>query len=206
MRNGGPKRRGFTLLEVVIASVILVALIGFTLLLVASSSATYESQNLQLTLDQRGRDTLIEIARELRMSTMSSLVNGQTGGAILPNDVTTYTNLRFKIPGTWDFSMASSPSAVMNQTVGYQWALVPGETANGADDNANGLVDEGVVERIEGTNPARRMCFDVKNVGLSFKVPSTNPGRVEIVLDLEVMDRKRVKLSRRVETTVELRN
>ncbi len=210
MMNRRRNRAGMTLLEVLIASIILAAVIGATMLLLTDSSRSYQDQNLLLNLDQRGREIVNEMTRELRMSNLNTLTNGATNVLITPNDTVEYTNLKFKVPGTV-FDMKGYQAAAANiltQTIQYRWALSTAEGAaiNGVDDDKNGVVDDGVVQRIEN-GVTRKLCPDLKVNGLRFKVPLTNPGRVEITLDMEVMDgRRKAKISRTVQTAVELRN
>ncbi len=213
-----------SLIEVIIASVILLVLVAVVLGLLLNSSAHYENQSVLLALDQQGRDTVNQIAKDLRMSKMDMLVNGSTGTAIVPSDTATYTDLQFRLPGKMPTGTLpleeyrQSPDRLMTQRIRYAWATDPGETANdGVDNNRNGLVDEGILQKTEeDLSPAgavlatrtTRISWDLKKNGLSFKVPATGSGRVEITLDLEKVDPKNrtKKISRTVQTTVELRN
>jgi prepilin-type N-terminal cleavage/methylation domain-containing protein len=219
MKYGARSCRGFTMIEVLIASAILLAIFAVVLLLLTTTSRSYEDQNRRLNLDQRGREVVNEIARELRMSNLDQLydpIANQQITQALRSDTQDRLALQFRVPDQFDMkNYLASPASNLSKTIEYRWALAPGEgtAPDGADNDANGLVDEGVVLRTEG-GQARRICLDVKKDGLKFRIPRTNPGgatqnqgRVEITLELEVWDSMRKsKIAHTVQTSVELRN
>jgi prepilin-type N-terminal cleavage/methylation domain-containing protein len=220
------RQHGFTLLEVLIASAILVVLVLFIFLLLSSTTDHYNVQSIQVALDAQGREALNEISKDLRMSKMDALVNAATGVRITtPSDTATYSDLQFRLPGPLPAGtrqleqFRQDPDRLLTRRVRYTWIPESGETAaDGVDNNRNGLIDEGMLQKIEeDLNPdgtviatrKSRICPDVKRNGLTFKVPATGgAGRVELTLDLEKLDPKSRKrtITRTVQTTVELRN
>lgn len=216
--------RGLSLIEVIISAVILFVLVAVVLAILLNSSAHYENQAVLLALDQKGREALNEISKDLRMSKLDLLVNGVTGVSIVPSDATIYSDFQFRLPGKLPAGTRpleeyrQNPDRLMTQRIRYAWVTDPGETPNdGVDNNNNGVVDEGILQKTEQdldtsgnvlATRTSRICWDLKKNGLAFKVPSTGSGRVEITVDLEKVDPKnrKTKMTRTVQTTVELRN
>jgi hypothetical protein len=77
----------------------------------------------------------------------------------------------------------------------YQFTLSPGELDNGLDDNGNGLIDEGQVDRIEG-GVTTVIATGIPEGGLAF---TRNGERIRIDLALEGRDARREMV--RAETT-----
>src|SRR5262245_55034494 len=92
--------RGLTLLEVAIASAVLGMVTVMTYLIVFASSDSAQVQTAQLALDGRARETLEEIARDLRMSDGNALWTGSPARRLGPKEET--PDLVFYIPGTFD--------------------------------------------------------------------------------------------------------
>jgi len=239
------RRAGMTLIEVLIASAILIVLVVVVFTLLINSSDHYQGQAVLLSLDERGREILNEISKDLRMSKMDLIVNPATGLPIQPNTPPSdpplpppplppllppgvvYNDIQFRIPTTppgtqttpalADYQQPNS-NRFFRQRIRYRWVSDPTDPVNNQDDNRNGLVDEGMIEKIVedlDTGPViptvtatrtSRICRDVRNLGLVFRVPAQ--GQVEVFVDLQKRDPKfptRI-LTRRVRTTIELRN
>ncbi len=228
-------RSGFTLLEVTIASVILVVLIGIVFAILMNSTRTYQNQAAHLSLDDRAREVVNDIAKELRQSKVT-LLTPNPMPASWPNPSTAiFNDLQFRIPGavssgnTVLAEFKQNPDRLFTKRIRYRWVSDPNDALDGIDNNKNGVIDEGVVEKIEDDlNTAgaviatrrSRICYEVKKkgmdapppaglgreVGLVFRMPADN--RIEIFLDLERADpnNRKNKITRSVQTMVELRN
>lgn len=200
------RRKGATLLEVIVASAILVGVLGMAYLLLQTSTNEYANQSVHLALDQRARDVLADMVRELNNArhpptAASPLAAGDPG---YDSSIPRYTDLAFSMISRFDYA---GKQPVFGDQVRYRWVLEDGETVNGKDDNRNGLVDEGVIEKIETFEgkPAVTtvVCRDVAFKGLRFQ-----PGDhvVTVVLDLQRRDMRNTLVLRKVETTADLRN
>lgn len=193
---------GFSLLEVMVAAAILTFVVALIYAALFSAGDTYANDSVHLALDERGREVLNQMVRELREAGVSTFVSGSPPAAIVAG--TPYADVSF---GRHSGLNLTTKQVEFGHTVRYRWVLDPAEIANGKDDNANGLVDEGLIEKTETFlgKPAvtTRICRDVKNQGLKFVLQNRS---VAITLELERRDPKGTVVARKVETTAELRN
>lgn len=238
------RQRGMTLLEVIVASVILVGLVLMTLLIM-NKSADDANQNVKkLDLDHASRELLNNIAKEIRMASIDFVSTGtgftKVNGALTEAAAADLDNLRFQMLRPGNFDMAAfadaDPNRRWNRRVWYRWVMDTDEVDNDADDDRDGLADEGRIEKTEEeyVNPGGGyvwqtvatsiVCENVpqdltlapgNQIGwLKFKV--VQPQHVTITLRLEIKDPKtpttdfasgNVKtFQRTVSTTVEMRN
>lgn len=225
--------RGVSLIEVVIASAILGGLTLMSYLILFSSTETYESQAAHLKLDARARESLEEIARTLRMSDGDYLWNGSPYTKLTPKEET--SDLVFYLPGAFEMDkfIQNGNRVVLNQSYRLRW-ICDEKTVDGLDNDNDGLVDEGYVERTEPSGAPTRLCSDVpyqvgeydaqmkKTVLRPGFVFSRDQGVVTITLNVETLDprvgrvpvdplnpagaSKRRTILRRAQTSVELRN
>src|SRR6185295_14084691 len=77
------RRAGFTLLEVVIAAALLIAVFGIAFMLLLSSSETVAAGQIQVELEGRARDVLNQIVADLRQSKLAMISVGSSNGATL---------------------------------------------------------------------------------------------------------------------------
>jgi len=200
------RRKGLSLLEVIIASTILVGVLGIAYLLLHSSSSEYTNQSTHLKLDDRARDLLADLVRELQNAKnppvqASPLAPGDPGyDAAAPK----YTELTFSTISRFDYA---SRAPFYGNQIRYRWLLENGETANGKDDNRNGFIDEGVIEKTETFEgkPAVTtiVCRDATFKGLRFQPLNRT---VAVTIELQGRDWRNTLVSRKAETTAELRN
>ena len=209
---------GFTLLEVIIATAILVAMLGVLFSLV-NASQSLEARNVTIAdLRSHARITLDRIVRELSDSGLSTFVVTPT--ADLAASGVSFQRATGYVAGTVTYGPQER----------IAWEPEPGEIDNnGIDDNGNGLVDEGqvVLTRNVGLPTAQRIVLatDVAKLsagevwngvddngnglvdesGLWFAVnPATR--LMSVGLTLERVSRQGELLQASVETSIVLRN
>jgi hypothetical protein len=127
----GSSRAGATLLELVFYIVFFVSL-GVPLvasILVATRSASENSAELHV--GERNRMVIFRLENEIRQALATTLKTTADG-----------KGLQFNLPGAFDGN-----AAAVGDPIQYEIRLLPGETANGIDDNQNGLADEAEIER-----------------------------------------------------------
>jgi len=133
-RHGGMRLdQGFSLLEITIYIAVM-AIIGIPLagITLTVSRASADGDMLSKILE-RNRACILRLTGEYRESVRGTTVI-TNGGKSLQFTPTTGFN------GT---------AVTTGQPVRYDIRLSPGESANGADDNGNGLIDEGLLVRVD---------------------------------------------------------
>jgi len=150
-------RSGFTLTEVCIYIGVL-AIVGTSLMsVVLASSRSASAHDTMATVVERNRTALQRIEKEFRKSMEgTSVVNG-TGKA-------------FSFTATAGFDGAAT---ISGPTVIFTFELAAGESLNGADDNGNGLPDEGRLRRTDSGGGDVVICGDVDVQNSSFTVNDT---------------------------------
>jgi prepilin-type N-terminal cleavage/methylation domain-containing protein len=189
---------GFSLLEVVIASAILALVVLATYGILYSSSTTYANQSVHVALDDLAREVLSDLARDLREAGKHTLTTGDPPAAVVPG--TPYTDLRLGVHS--GFSMADR-KPLFADTVRYRWVPARGETVDGKDNNRDGFVDEGEIEKMDRFGAVTRICPNVLTDGLKFTLDES---AVTVSLELARRDARNTLVSRRAETRIELRN
>jgi prepilin-type N-terminal cleavage/methylation domain-containing protein len=209
-------RRGFTLIEVVIAGAILTVIVFVVYLLLHTSSTEYSNQTLQIKLDERGREIINEMVKEFRMSggtfTWSNPLAPADPG--YSSAKPRYTQVAFGLHSGFDLGSKSvSPSVQFNNTVTYAWAADPSDAADGADNDSDGVIDEGSLERtyVQTTPTAStqrsRLTDHLTRKGIWFEPDNAaSPTLVRISLTLQVQDNQKKTITRTVESTATLRN
>jgi type II secretory pathway pseudopilin PulG len=151
------RREGFTLLEIAIYMVVLL-LIGIPLvsILLASTRSTSENDTF-CKVEERNRMAVFRIEKELR--------KGMTGTAIIVNAGKDLVFTSSTFNGT---------SVVAGPNTRFFFTVAAGETLNGADDDGDGLVDEGsLVRRDESTGAQVTICGNIDVAGSSFALAGT---------------------------------
>jgi hypothetical protein len=143
------------MVELVCATTVMTVVMAAAALVATSGTETAEASNVRADLERRARRTVDLVARALVHASADSLA-------------------AFAASPSWDDVLTvDRPEAVDPADGSVTWSawrfaleLAPGETLNGADDNRNGLVDDGVVvlTRDWGTPGATRtvVCTGVR--------------------------------------------
>lgn len=127
------RRRGLTLVEVMIASTLTVLLLGSFLQATQSGAAAYRRGSAHGALDSRAETAMNRILSELSATSLDRIV---------PNDPTApfgTDTLRFDRPVAVNGTVTT-----WGDLLELRWELEPGEVDNGRDDDGDGLVDEGM--------------------------------------------------------------
>lgn len=216
------RQAGLSILEVMIASLILAAIVAITFSILASSSAHVEATQITLKMESDARELLNQITKDLRESRFS-LVKTGSPSTPFPTDGSSHPDIDFRMPGL-KMSLqnySANPDGIFTRRVSYFWELDLGEKGGvaGTDDNKDGLIDEGVIRKREAmvdvtgaelTNPApilTTICRSVKKGGLEFSTKTLNAVTVKIILEKKnPKDPKLPVLGKTAETTIELRN
>ena len=151
------RREGFTLLEVSIAIAVL-ALLGIPLVSIVLASTRTTSENDTFSkVEERNRTALFRIEKELR--------KGMTGTPTIANAGKDLVFASSTFNGT---------AAVAGANIRFFFSVAPGETLNGADDDGDGLIDEGtLIRRDESTGVQTTVCGNINVAGSSFALNGT---------------------------------
>ena len=187
---------GFTLAEALLAITLLTAIFGAAFGMVVSGSHTVEDGILRERLQSRAREVLDRVARDLRPALISPIVDPM---------VLSYKKLHGSLLDgfeTFDFESAEIQWDEIPESR-YEWRPTPTETVNGADDDGNGLADEGMLVRIVNGFEVT-VARDVPRGGFVFS--QVGPKRFGLQLALEALGRGDQLVRAEVATTVYLRN
>jgi len=177
MMKKNASQAGLTMLEVIIASVILSAVMFMASYLVWTSSSTVSEAELGLQLDSQARAILTQIANDVRQCKAAyiKIYDPSTGGTSLPAANTGYTGIQLRLPGAgfdstslnasqtntvkgaWLQAYSTNNDAYLTRMVRYYWAVDAGEgetLVNALDDNKDGRVDEGVLKKFDSLTDA----------------------------------------------------
>ncbi|HEX7899115.1 MAG TPA: type II secretion system protein [Planctomycetota bacterium] len=191
-------RRGFTLIEVLIASVILAILLGAIFILVFQGGSTYADASRHVTLQRNAREVLERIAQELRYAQP------------VPTHVASPGYLQFKKSIGFDGANTIWSKDITIQTNPSQ-----------ADANNNGIADDlqlirTATDHLVGGVPTGApvtsiLCEYVKSFTVTYsdwektKDVDTRVHKYELSITLAVMDEDQKEMSTTVTTTVVLR-
>ena len=207
MRIAKARPSGFTMLEVLIASVILMALTLMVFLLVVSSSNEEAREQIRVGMDARVLELLNLISEDIRNSgpPYSNLdkLGGDTplqaGDSFYEASLTPATQRRFSLTlGRYSgFSVTGTTgTAEFKTVVRYSWRSARGEVPdNGKVDNKDGMADEGDIVREEttgGKTITSTICKNVVKRGLAFEmVGGTNPPKaIKVFIEVAGVDPK----------------
>jgi hypothetical protein len=249
VKSARTARAGLTMIEVVVASFILTAIVGMSSYLVWSSSRHVSSAEAGVQLENTAREALNVMVQELRQAKKSAVSQVITtpirilppvdlhglpandpklGNAVnpVPEDLD-FDGVRFDLIDPRNtFSLDDFKNSKERiTTIQYWWEVADdeqkqpaylgtgpnGRQPEGKDNNHNGVVDDGVLMKMETTYELDRVTVHerkfstvLRNVKrLKFRVPKAtssvdvqagkpgyNSARIEISIDLEIMDPK----------------
>lgn len=215
MRHARIERAGFTLVEMVLATLLLAMLLGSVALFSKRSVDALGTGTLQSDLDARLRRAMARMAEELLPSGLGVITPAATApeGA----DGITYRKSNGPLNGmnTWGAPMR------------FAFAHEPGELDDGLDNDGDGLVDEGLLQwTMEVGGPGEHsviLCRGVRELGLGEQdneIDDDGDGLVDegglvfervgttlrIGLTLERLDLGNRPIARVLETTLQPRN
>jgi type II secretory pathway pseudopilin PulG len=151
------RRSGFTLIELVIVTGIMLAVLGGVVTIINQSQKLFSDQVSRFTIDEAGRHMMDRLSEQLRAAETSSF----KPLAMLNSPYVTFQRVIGYVNGT--------PQLSLPITLEYQ--LEAGEQKNGKDDNKDGRIDEGYLVSTQlGSAPIR---LSGNLLGLSFN-PITN--------------------------------
>jgi type II secretory pathway pseudopilin PulG len=153
----GTRRAGFTLVEITVALGVLASVIGGVFAMLQTSSRAFQVASSGRRIENMVMETLDEIADKLRASKLSTITPqqappfssssvdfqrtvGYAGGATVWSTTERIRLQNGQVQWTQNLGLPNESTTVWADSVP---AYLQGETANGADDNANGLIDEG---------------------------------------------------------------
>ncbi|MBM3989933.1 MAG: prepilin-type N-terminal cleavage/methylation domain-containing protein [Planctomycetes bacterium] len=128
-------RRGFTLLEVVLASVLLTAVLGAALMVVTRGKSAMAEGHLHARAEARAHRALQRVIAELRGAGIDALVP-----ALNPNGLTSSSTLTFD-----PLQGVSGGALVWGSPVRIARVSAPEDGDDGRDNDGDGVVDEGVL-------------------------------------------------------------
>jgi hypothetical protein len=145
MKGMEDRRAGLSLIEVTLYTTLL-ALVGAPLVTMALASARATTENDVFNkVEERNRTALYRVERELR--------RGLSGTAVVSDFGRT---LAFTSAAGFD-----GTASIPGPQVTFRFVIANGETANGLDDNGNGVADEGQLERSDTTGASHIVCGDI---------------------------------------------
>jgi hypothetical protein len=162
--------RAFTLLEITIYVTILVSLgVPLTSVVLSSIRSTTDNDVIQ-RIEERNRSALGSIERELRRCMSGTVSITDSGRTISITPAIGY----------------SASAVVPGNRLSFAFTPVATETVNGADDNGNGLVDEGQLvrtdvatgEQVVINSSLRVSACGFSRTGLGVTVTVTSVGRL----------------------------
>jgi Tfp pilus assembly protein FimT len=161
---------GLTIVELTVALAVLVLLFGGAMSVFFKAQIGFTEQVQQLALDQMGRKVMDRLAFEVRQA---------HPGTVLPATLVNSSSIQFrKVIGFADGAVELGP------TLKFELLPAAGESLNGADDNDDGRVDEGVLTFAEGTNT--RVAIAANLIGLRFNATATG---ISFSADVGTVDR-----------------
>ncbi len=125
--DGFYRHSGLTLLEVLVYTGLMVVIGGPLISVVLVSSRGVAENSTMHQVAERNLISLYRVTQEVRIGLSNSVVVGNGG-----------KSLTFTRPDSFD-----GTNIVPGPSIRYEFLLSPDELANAADDNGNGLVDEG---------------------------------------------------------------
>lgn len=156
---------GFSLIEVLVVTVILAIVLGGIFEILLSGLNTYNESSIMTEVHTQARRIMDKTANELQGAGLSTIYP-------IPPESGTGTN-------TISFQTATGYSAgsiTWSDVITIAFAYEAGELDNGADDNGNGLIDEGIVTRTVtdalGATTTDILGHWVEEDGLSFNLKS----------------------------------
>jgi hypothetical protein len=172
------RRRGYSIIEVCIAGALSAAVMGSVVGLLSAGQKSVNTGVTRTRLEGRAREALDRIVDELR----SAKIQTFAGGAMTSHTASYQRRFGAYANNFDDFDLNSAQVKWAQLPVDVvRLDLAPGETANGQDDNGNGIADECQVSKVSG-GVTTTLCSDVAPNGLTFDWVTTRTLQVTLVL------------------------
>ena len=141
-------RRGLTLVEVVIATAIMVGVLVAVFAVLNSGTQKSASMTERVQADAKGREFLQKFSEDFQ-SSISIVVTDAADAMVSTHRLykaNCYSKIAFAV--FTDYKVGTTEISITpEKRVEYAWELADGEAEDGKDENANGIVDEGQVRR-----------------------------------------------------------
>ncbi|MFH1024847.1 MAG: prepilin-type N-terminal cleavage/methylation domain-containing protein [Planctomycetota bacterium] len=180
--------RGFTLIEILVTVAVLTVVAVAVGGMLITSQNTFSMGTTLGTLQDQSRFVVDKIANELQQSGTSTFAPASPSGV---------TSLAFQKCTGYVASARTWGNAIT-----YAFAYETGEVNDGADNNGNGLADEGIITRTEGTQTVTVARY-VREGSFMFTL-SGKVLKVEVVLERK--DAKGRLLSASASTSIQTKN
>lgn len=168
------RQAGVTMLEVIIAAILLAGVFAMTFMVLGSTSESTARAQIQLELEDRARRVVTEITQDIKMSRTTAFMCGGGGQGITETlsssdtratttvgagafNTYPWNDIRFRTQSVDNtgFSLntfSTAPETYWNREIRYTLIMDTGEdgvaTPNNLDDNRNGVVDEMAIRKI----------------------------------------------------------
>jgi prepilin-type N-terminal cleavage/methylation domain-containing protein len=171
-------RKGFTLIEMTIAMAIVGSVLAGIFAVISTSNRAFQTTSASTRVDNLVVETLDQITRRLRASKLSTITPVQSppfssnridfqrstdfvGGAAVWSPTERIIFQNGQVQWIQNLGLANQTTTVWADNVP---TYLQGEVANGADDNANGLIDEGgLCFTFTGTSVVVRLTLRVRS-------------------------------------------
>jgi len=178
-----------------IAAVILAILLAGLMAVLVRGQDMFDALATRTTTQMRVQGVLDRMVKELRGSALGQLTTGDPVHFLVEGE--TYDNVNFI--GITD---VAGGFVTWSAPIAYEFAYDAGEDANlGADDDTDGLVDEGTLFRVEGVDRIP-VCGRVTHVGFTLSPHN----QVVITLTAGAVDEKGYVYEFTGEASVSFRN
>lgn len=200
LRSAKRYQRGFTVVEVSIASVIMVAMLGAVISVLNAGQRSIGTGMTRTRLNGKAREVVERIAKELRNARIEPFADAATSA----HSVDFRRRYGNYADGFDDFDLTIDSVRWSELPLeSFRCDRVAGEIENGLDDNGNGVADECELVRVSGGAPMV-ICRDVAPDGFTVRFESAR--KLDISLTLRSRDDRRDVLTSSASTLVFLRN
>lgn len=154
MKTTDRTRSAFTLLEIMVGLALLTMIGSILYTLMLRSSSHTATQTTIADLDSQCRQILAEISRDIRESDAITYQAANSSLLTGTHWVTTRIALT-KVQGFNPFAGGGSATYSADGTVTWSSALLETGTANGVDNDRDGLIDQSAIQRQDNTGTRR---------------------------------------------------
>ena len=182
---------GVTLLEIAIATVILIGMIVVVFMLLHTGTTLTANQIVQQRIAGEASRFIEQFNADFRSSgsTVSPSTPLVSGDPFFDSsNIARYTSIRFSLPT--GFVPGTSTTEYL-QHVTYFWAISPLEVANdNIDNDGNGLIDDGVIKRSDtdknGVTTTSTVLHNITEKGLAFQYVVSADTKDDVTMFVEI--------------------